>query len=133
MTATGVTFEGKIKTDLVGVSSELPGPLYKSVDDTQMLIVDVVGETAESQLTLSLGDDIGFKGTLNHTPLTFTDSLLTVGNNHNFVPTEDHAVLASLSFVQFEPWAELQQNINEHYASVPKERLAYLLFRSEFI
>lgn len=72
-------FNATIKSDLVGITSRLPAPIYKDKNDTRELMVLVDGDNESADVNLTLGSDIRFNGVLSHDTQQFTRAHLALG------------------------------------------------------
>lgn len=74
-------FNTTLSSDLLGVTSRLPAPVYKDSNEKRELLLLVEGDNTSADVNLTLGNDIRFNGRLSRAEHHFSRAHLALGSS----------------------------------------------------
>nr|WP_136251362.1 YhdP family protein [Ningiella ruwaisensis] len=97
-------YTAALNSDLMQVTSSLPPPFNKAVEDKLPLFVEASGNNIASTVNASLGRDISFEGVLPHKEKQFSRAHLALGQTDFVGMGVGFSISANLPYVEAQKW-----------------------------
>ena len=106
-------YQVDIGSSLNTAQLNLPFPYSKQIGTARQLKGKVTGDSDQSIIEVSLGDDLNFFGDLSHVDTSFVRSHLVLGKEKMLLPIAGFHITAELDEIEYNQWHELIFNITE--------------------
>jgi uncharacterized protein (TIGR02099 family) len=102
----GYQYSAKIFSELTQLSSKLPAPFAKKIEQSLPLLVTSQGNQQASSITATLGQRVEFNGNLPHQDMQFSRAHLAIGQSDLIGMGLGFSVSANMSELDVSPWYE---------------------------
>ena len=96
-----------------GLQFNLPTPYQKNKDVTEKLSIEVKGQLNQSDINISLGNNLTFYGELQHESAHFSRAHLVLGKEAMLLPMDGFHITAQLKQADIKDWQPLVSDIIE--------------------
>lgn len=103
----GFTYDLNINSTLENTSLNLPSPYEKSANELVAVNAHITGQTANTTINASAGEQLQFYGVLNHEKGSFSKAHLILGSEEMLLPTKGFHIstqLAQANALQWQPF-----------------------------
>lgn len=107
----GFSYQAEFSSDLNSTQFDLPAPYSKSIDQLKPLLVEVDGQIAQSNVRVSLADELQFSGILTHDKAVFTRANLMLGQGKMALPSDGFHITTNLANADFARWQSVISDI----------------------
>ena len=107
----GFSYQAQFDSDLNSTQFNLPAPYAKSIDQVKPLVVEIDGQMTQSNVRVSLADELQFSGVLTHDKTVFTRANLMLGQGKMALPSDGFHITTNLANADFASWQSLISDI----------------------
>ncbi len=119
----GFSYELAINSDLNTNQLNLPEPYTKSMKENMPFIVNVNGQTEQSTIDVTIGNNLSFFGVLNHKNTNFTRAHLVLGDEEMLLPMDGFHITTKLEQASFSSWQPLVSDIVYSFTQEKNEKV----------
>ena len=116
----GFSYQAELNSDLSSTQFNLPTPYTKNIGQVNRLVIKVDGQMAQSNVRVSLADEMQFTGVLDHDNTVFTRANLMLGRGKMALPSDGFHITTKLANADFATWQPL---ISDIMASVNEPKI----------
>ena len=109
----GFTYDLGINSTLDKTELKLPAPYTKKAGEVLALKTHVTGQTYNTTINASVGEQLQFYGVLNHDNISFSKAHLVLGSEEMLLPTKGFHITTKLAQADVEQWQPFIFNIIE--------------------
>jgi uncharacterized protein (TIGR02099 family) len=120
----GYQYSAQIFSELTQLSSDLPAPFNKSLEQSLPLLVTSHGNEQASAIKVTLGNDVEFNGNLPHQDMQFSRAHLAIGQSDLISMGLGFSVSANLSELDVSTWYKA---VNTLIKDLPNDKNKTLL------
>lgn len=103
----GFQYSARIFSELAQLSSDLPVPFAKKLEQSLPLLVTSQGNQQASSIKITLGQDVEFNGNLPHRDMQFSRAHLAIGQSDLMGMGLGFSISANMSELDVSPWYEV--------------------------
>ena len=107
----GFSYDLTMTSDLMQAILNLPEPYVKTTGQQLPLLAKVEGQSAQSTINISLGEQLSFYGMLNHDLVSFSRAHLVLGQEQMLLPMDGFHITTNLETTDIIAWEPLIQDI----------------------
>lgn len=100
----GFTYDLDINSTLDKTELKLPSPYTKKAGEVLALKTHVTGQTYNTTINASVGEELQFYGVLNHDNISFSKAHLVLGSEEMLLPTKGFHITTKLAQADVEQW-----------------------------